>query len=136
MLYEVITLANRIGLLPRQRGDWNRKDGEDKFWTPELGREMWLVGTRPEVWTERPATRPHVAGACIDGPRITSYNVCYTKLLRLPTGMVTGCETANGICPSVKPTHTTRTDNKTPNTTRLLRVCTNLIMTHPPLIKD
>ncbi|NQU09982.1 type I pullulanase [bacterium] len=60
--------ATRIGLVPRQHGDWDRKDGEDKFWTPKLGQELWLIGTRAAIWTERPETRPHVADAFIDGP--------------------------------------------------------------------
>ncbi len=56
----------RIGLLPRMAGDWNRKDGEDRYWTPALGREVYLIGTRNQIWGQRPDLSPHVAAAYLD----------------------------------------------------------------------
>ena len=58
----------RIGLVPRLAGDWNHKDGEDKFWAPSLGREVYLIGTREVIWGERPPLGAHVAAAYIDAP--------------------------------------------------------------------
>ena len=28
--------SDKIGLVARLAGDWNRKDGDDKFWTPDI----------------------------------------------------------------------------------------------------
>ena len=60
--------SDRIGLLPRLAGDWNRKDGENRYWKPELGREIYLLGTRAQIWSERPDVRPHVVAAFVDAP--------------------------------------------------------------------
>lgn len=45
--------SERIGLIPRVGNDWSQKDGGDKFWTPALGREVWLVSARDEVLARR-----------------------------------------------------------------------------------
>lgn len=56
----------RIGLLPRLASDWNRKDGEDRYWTPALGGEVYLIGTRNQIWGNRPDLAPHIAAAYLD----------------------------------------------------------------------
>lgn len=58
--------AERIGFIPRLNRDWNRKDGGDRSWTPDLGREIWLVANDPIIYTERPNTDPQVVTASID----------------------------------------------------------------------
>ncbi|GAB4324050.1 MAG: type I pullulanase [Candidatus Sumerlaeia bacterium] len=68
-LYGADEPNDRIGLLPRFGADWNRKDGTDRFWTPALGREVWLIGGRQEVFARRPDITPHVAKAFLDGRR-------------------------------------------------------------------
>ncbi len=60
--------SDKIGLLVRLAGDWNRKDGEDEFWRPDMGKEIYLIGGKNRVWTKRPATGPQVVGAYIDTP--------------------------------------------------------------------
>ncbi len=60
--------SGKIGLLPRLAGDWNRRDGDDKYWRANMKREVYLVGTENRVWTERPDTGPHVVGAYVDAP--------------------------------------------------------------------
>lgn len=58
---------HRIGLLPRLASDWGRKDGEDRYWTPDLGDSVHLIGTRNQIWGPRPDLAPHVAAAFLDG---------------------------------------------------------------------
>jgi pullulanase len=58
--------GDRIGLLPRLKGDWQFKDGPDRFWQPSLGREVYIVQGRPDVYRERPDVRPQVASASLD----------------------------------------------------------------------
>lgn len=60
--------SNRIGLLVRLASNWNRKDGGDKFWNPNMGNEIYLIGGMSHVWTQRPDTSPRVVGAYIDAP--------------------------------------------------------------------
>jgi pullulanase len=60
--------TDKIGLLPRLNADWGRKDGEDKFWQPELGDEIYLIGGKKEIWSTRPDTGPQVIAAFIDAP--------------------------------------------------------------------
>ena len=50
--------SDRIGLITRLGTDWSRKDGGDKFWTPELGDEVWVISGHDKVWQERPAPLP------------------------------------------------------------------------------
>ncbi|MFH0794655.1 MAG: pullulanase-associated domain-containing protein, partial [bacterium] len=52
---------DRIGLLPRLEGDWNRKDGADKYYDQAtMSREIWLVGGEERVYVEKPDVNPHV----------------------------------------------------------------------------
>lgn len=59
----------RVGLLPRFHRDWNQKDGRDKFWNPDLGREVWIVGTQHTIHAQRPDISPQVLAAYADGAR-------------------------------------------------------------------
>ena len=58
--------SDKIGVLARMAGDWNRKDGDDKFWKPEMGQDVYLIGGENQLWTKRPYTGPHVVSASID----------------------------------------------------------------------
>ena len=60
--------SDKIGLLPRLRGDWNRKDGEDKFWRADMGNEVYLIGGKDKMWAQPPDTSPQVVAAYMDTP--------------------------------------------------------------------
>ena len=55
-----------IGLLPRLAGDWNRKEGENRYWKSTLGNEVWLISSRNQIWAERPDISPQVVSAYLD----------------------------------------------------------------------
>ncbi len=80
--YGATLQSGSIGFIPRFFADWNRKDGNDRFWTPLNGREIWLVGGDPFVYTDRPDTAPRVQYAFLDGERLVT--------LRLTHGMTLG----------------------------------------------
>lgn len=61
--------ADRVGMIPRLRKDWNTKDGTDRFWSPGLGRVIFIISGDPKVYTERPDISPRVVLAAIDGAR-------------------------------------------------------------------
>lgn len=61
--------AVSIGLLPRLAADWNRKDGENRYWKAELGNEIWLISSGHEVWNAPPDIRPHLVAAYLDSPQ-------------------------------------------------------------------
>ena len=94
MLYEVITFS-------RFASAWASVDGfRSIVWAAPADEADWLSGgggsLRPVyrvptldsdaelAWLGSPAVRAAIAGARVSGRmgRITSYNVCYTKLLR------------------------------------------------------
>ncbi len=56
----------RIGLLPRLAEDWNRKDGVDRFLTPDHGKEIYLIGGRQTLYTEAPDITPHINAVFFD----------------------------------------------------------------------
>jgi pullulanase len=61
--------SDKIGLLPRLAGDWNRKDGGgDRFWRTNMGNEVYLIGGQDRVWTQPPDTSPRVVVAYMDAP--------------------------------------------------------------------
>ncbi len=60
--------SDKIGLLARMAGDWNRKDGDDKFWTPDMGHDVYLVGGEDRTWAQPPDISPRVVSASIDAP--------------------------------------------------------------------
>lgn len=64
--YSWPALAGRVGLLPRLAADWGNKDGPDRFWTPELGNEVWIVGGDPRLHTSPPDVSPRILSAHID----------------------------------------------------------------------
>ncbi len=59
--------SDKIGFITRLGRNWDHKDGSDKFWTPALGNEVWLVSGKNEVFTKRPDLSPRVESAWIDG---------------------------------------------------------------------
>ncbi len=60
--------SDKIGLITRLGHDWSHKDGGDKFWTPALGNEVWLLGGKGDVFTRQPDLSPHVEAAYLDSP--------------------------------------------------------------------
>jgi pullulanase len=58
--------SDKIGLLARLHADWGQKDGPDKFWTPALGNEIWLIGGDTQIYTQRPDLAPRVVNALVD----------------------------------------------------------------------
>jgi len=60
--------SDKIGMVPRLASDWNRKDGEDKFWRPNMGNEIYLISGKSRVWTEKPDTSPQIVAAYLDAP--------------------------------------------------------------------
>src|ERR1035437_3949604 len=60
--------SDKIGLVARMAGDWNRKDGDDKFWKPDMGQDVYLVGGENRAWAQPPDISPHVVSASIDAP--------------------------------------------------------------------
>jgi pullulanase len=60
--------GDRIGLLPRLNGDWQFKDGGDRFWAPEMGLEVYLLQDDNRVFVEPPDTRPRLLGASLETP--------------------------------------------------------------------
>lgn len=57
---------DRIGLLPRQAASWNRKDGSDRYLTPEFGSEAWLIAGNNRLYARIPDIAPHVISAHLD----------------------------------------------------------------------
>ncbi len=55
-----------IGFVPRLRGDWNQKDGADRFWRPDMGDEIWMIGNDQTIYTTKPDTSPKVQFAFLD----------------------------------------------------------------------
>jgi hypothetical protein len=58
--------SDKIGMLPRLHASWDQKDGEDRFWRPDMGKEIYLVGGKNKVFTKKPDTSPQVTAAYID----------------------------------------------------------------------
>jgi pullulanase len=64
--YGAAAPSNKIGLLPRLHADWNQKDGPDKFWTPDHGNEIWLIGGDTTIYTRRPDLSPRIHRVWVD----------------------------------------------------------------------
>ncbi|MEI6085493.1 MAG: type I pullulanase, partial [Verrucomicrobiota bacterium] len=58
--------AEKIGLVPRLHADWNQKDAPDKFWTPALGNEVYLIGGDANIYMKKPAIAKQVIAAFVD----------------------------------------------------------------------
>lgn len=67
--------AERIGFIPRLNHDWNQKDGADRFWTPALGNEIWIVANDPKIYTKKPDVSARVTGAYLDDARMIRINL-------------------------------------------------------------
>lgn len=57
----------KIGLLPRLNKNWDQKDGGDRFWTPDMGCDIWLVENSSRIYTEAPDVSPKVLFGYVDG---------------------------------------------------------------------
>lgn len=80
--YDASLQSGRIGFIPHFDSGWERRDGDDRFWAPEMGDELWLVDSDASVYTERPDIAPHIRYAFLDGERLIT--------LRLSHGMTLG----------------------------------------------
>jgi pullulanase len=60
--------SRRIGIIPRIGNNWSQKDGVDKFWTPALGDEIWLVKRKNIVFAQKPDISPQIEAAYLDAP--------------------------------------------------------------------
>ncbi len=58
--------GEKIGLLPRMRSSWEFKDGGDRFWSSEMGQDVYIVQGRGEVYTEAPGVSPKLVGVSLD----------------------------------------------------------------------
>jgi hypothetical protein len=67
--------SDNIGLLPRLGLSWDRKDGDDKFWRPDMGKDIYLIGTQNKVWAQRPEIGAQVVSAYIDAATRLAVNV-------------------------------------------------------------
>ena len=70
--------GERIGLLPRMNGDWSFKDGGDRFWSPDLGGQVFLVQDSNKLYTSPPDVSPRLLGATIDGLREITLRFTHT----------------------------------------------------------
>jgi pullulanase len=75
--------GERIGLLPRLRKDWAFKDNGDRYWSPQMGREIFIVEGRSDVYTTRPDVSPRLLGAVLDG--LDTITLRFTHRLAPPT---------------------------------------------------
>ncbi len=57
--------ASRIGMLPKFR-NWDGKDDPDRYWTPEVGKEIYILSQDKQLYTQTPDIRPRVVGAYVD----------------------------------------------------------------------
>ncbi len=60
--------SDKIGFIARLGHNWDHKDGGDRFWTPALGNEVWLLSGKNEMLTQHPDLSPQVESAYLDGP--------------------------------------------------------------------
>lgn len=64
--YGLDNINDKIGLLPRLNKDWNRKDGDDRYWTPEMGMEVWLEQGKSFIHKQKPDVSPRVLNGFCD----------------------------------------------------------------------
>ncbi|MCB2156647.1 type I pullulanase [bacterium] len=57
---------DRIGFIPRLYQSWDHKDGSDRYWTEDMGYEIWLIGNDRRIYSEKPDISPKIASAFID----------------------------------------------------------------------
>lgn len=50
-----------VGLLPRRFLHWDKKDAPDRVWHPQMGREVWLLQGRGNLYLEEPDTTIQIA---------------------------------------------------------------------------
>jgi pullulanase len=93
---------DRIGFIPRLRRDWNFKDGTDRAWAPEMGREIWLIGNDPNIYTERPDTSPRIATAFIDAPSRLTLTVSHPLAVASVQSQAFVVTTAEGLSIPIK----------------------------------
>jgi pullulanase len=62
--------AERIGIIPRLRRSWDHKDGGDRYWTPNLGKRIWIVSLDERIYTEGPDVSPRFKHAFLDATNL------------------------------------------------------------------
>jgi pullulanase len=58
---------DKIGLLPRLNKDWNRKDGDDRYWTPDMGNNIYLIQGKTQIFTQPPDISQKLLFGFVDG---------------------------------------------------------------------
>jgi pullulanase len=58
---------SRLGLLPKFR-NWDGKDDPDRTWTPDMGRNIYVLSADKVVYTAPPDMSPRVVIAYLDAP--------------------------------------------------------------------
>jgi pullulanase len=61
----------KLGFILR-KGDWESKDGGDRFITKPYPKECWIVAGNPVTHTKKPSTSPFVESVFVDGARTLS----------------------------------------------------------------
>ncbi len=61
-----------IGLLPRRNGDWQFKDGGDRNWSPEAGRDIYIIQGENSVYKARPGLQPAIRRVTLDAPKMVA----------------------------------------------------------------
>ncbi|MFQ5490189.1 MAG: type I pullulanase, partial [Phycisphaerae bacterium] len=72
--------GDKIGLIPRLNGSWEFKDGGDRFWSPRMSKDIYLVQGKNDVYTSPPDVSPKLTAASIE--RVDELAVRFTH--RLP----------------------------------------------------
>ena len=105
--------SQRIGLLPR-KGNFERKDRWDRFWSPDLGPEIWLVSGLEPVFATQEAIPTRVLDA-----RLVERNKIALRLF-VPRGQPApdpgGIRVVDPVGDRVLP-HTTKPQPHAPHTT-------------------
>jgi len=59
-----------IGLLPRKYKSWEFKDGNDRFWHPGMGREIWIVEDDFRLYSQEPNIKLFLKHAYLDDEKV------------------------------------------------------------------
>ena len=108
-----------VGFLPRLHKSWDYKDNGDRYWTPRLGNEIWLVSRDPRVYTERPDIAPSVRTAYLDSGELVSVHLSHGIELGRLVPSTFHVRSADG--PSY-PVHAVRAVEPTGGKTRMLEL--------------
>lgn len=120
--------GDAIGLLPRRNRSWGEKDGGDRFWRPEMGRDVWIVQGGGEVYAQKPDLSPRITRAALDGRHEISVNVTHALEVREWTADRVRVQSASGQSVRVKAIQPAA-NGRTP--TRSFRIITDTELSYP-----